>query len=210
MIGNKIVDLPYNDDNSEDLLQYFYSKYYNYTQYLSFQMSSWGTDKYDPWGSANVLFNPSRNTELDHAEGSWCSKNRENSFLILKLQHIIIKIRNYEIGQNNRYNRYLFKHWRVDGSIDGRKWFELGKESFNETDPFINVSCKKTFETKNELVKFIKFTQIGQNTEPTYSFIIGSIKVYGEVFYYNEESIKTCKTQSYYFHYLNLFTFIII
>ena len=135
---NKLVDLPYENEESEDLLQYFYTHfYYNYTQYLSFQMSSWASTINNPWSSADILLNPYRLNASDRAEGSWCSLNIKDSYIILKLQHISIKITNYSIGQNNRYKHYLFKHWKVEGSNNGKNWLSLDEQTIQDDDPFL-------------------------------------------------------------------------
>ena len=194
MLGKLFVSLPY-DENKPDIIKYLYDEYKrNYTQYFSFIMSSHYYADTNPWGTADVLLNPLRDKKEGSTSGSWCSLNISNSFLIVKLNGLAMKITNYIIGQNFRSSYELFNTWILEGSMNGKNWFILGNYS-NTDSSFYKRGGTIALTTEKHLIRYIKFTQINQNSSHNNNFIIGTLSLFGDVYFYS--NILTCSNNIY-------------
>ena len=192
MLSKLFVNLPYGNDKP-DIIEYLFNESVsNYTQYFSFIMSSHYYTTGNPWGTAEVLLNPLRNKTIQSTSGAWCSLSKPNSFLILKLNKIAMKITNYIIGQNFRSSEYLFSSWLVEGSMNGKKWFYLDSKSTTESSFFTRGGIISS-STEKHFIRYIKFTQINKDSSESDHFIIGTLKLFGEVYFYS--NVFTCSKQ---------------
>ena len=189
MSKSHIVDLY---PNPSDLYNYFYHiDSSSYANYFSIYMSSWLRNHLN-WASAYTLLDPSRTIVQGTTNTSWSSSHIKNSYLILVLHKIKLKITDYLLAQNHNSASNMFQAFKLEGSMNGNDWFFLDKQNIDDSS-FFNTSARKLFHIEEKkFVRFLKLTQTAPNIpENNNNFIIGEWLLYGEVWSFeNKNPIK--------------------